>query len=133
MGLALFLICHTIHAADQTVSHAQKSQLRTTADQISQERTILSVPSRSGSQQQLIVEIDDWRCTSGETDMQGPDNSAIIVTVRNGSLLATMAGIVKVYQTGDFWTLPGGKQMKISITAPRQGAILRTIVAIPGS
>jgi hypothetical protein len=83
----------------------------------------------SGAVQELLVEVDDWSFREGETELDVPTGSAAVMTV-SGSVSAPVAGAAKTYESGDYWSVPAGTHMTISIPH-RHGAILRTIVASP--
>jgi uncharacterized cupin superfamily protein len=89
------------------------------------------MPSRAGGSQKLLIEIDDWRFGPGDTEMTMPASGTGVMTVENGAISVSVAGASKTYDTGDYWAVPAGTRMTISVQRPIRGANVRTVIAIP--
>jgi hypothetical protein len=129
--LALVLICTGLVGPTYAFGQAADNEPRTAAAQVSHVSKVLLVPTRGGGVQKLLVDIGDWAFRKGDTDFAMPSSIGAIMTVGNGRVSVLIAGVATTYSTGDYWTVPAGTHMTISIKAPAQGAIVRAIIAIP--
>lgn len=116
-------------AAGQTAN----AEPRTTALRIAQATQTLSLPAPNVGSQRLTVEIADWRFAPGKTEMDMPSGGATVIAVTNGSVSASIGGDTRTYDTGEYWSVPAGTKMTVTIKPPTRGAILRTITGSPAS
>ena len=104
----------------------------TTAVQLTHSAAKLTIPTAQGTAIAINAEIDNWNFPPGNTPLVAPAGGATVVYLRNGNISATMGGTTHEYHAGDFWSVPGGSEMTVSIHRPAEGAILQTITAVPG-
>jgi hypothetical protein len=114
----------------QALGQVSANKPRTTAKQISSVSRTLSVPTRNGAAQRLLVEITDWSFSGNETEFDLPAGVSGIMTVINGRVAIAAEGVPKQYSTGDYWTAAPGAHMAVAIQAPARSAIVRTIIAV---
>jgi len=115
----------------EALCQAPGHEPQTSAVKTSRLSTTVSVPSQGGTTQKVLIEIDDWRFGPGDTLMTMPADGAGVMSVGNGTISVRVGGASKTYYTGDYWPVPAGTQMTISIQRPTRGAIVRTVIAIP--
>jgi hypothetical protein len=127
-GILIFI---ALLVLTQAPGQVPNSQPRTTAKQISHVSKTLSVPTQSGAVQKLLVAIDDWSFSEGETEFDLPAGVSAILTVVNGKVSTAIGGVTKEYSTGNYWNAPAGTHMSFSIQTTARGAVVRTIIATP--
>ena len=108
----------------------QDGQPQTTAEQISHFTQTLSVPTPKGAARKVDVQIDDWDFPLGDTEFEAPPDGTVIMQVRQGSLSVRSARTSKTYSTGDYWVVPAGAHVTISLPrSAHDSVIVRTITA----
>lgn len=129
--LSLGLICMVCFGSGRILGQSTEIQPQTTAERVAHFNETLSVPTRSGTTKKLAVEIDDWDFPLGDTEFDAPTDSSVIMQVRQGSLSTRIDGVSKAYRTGDYWTIPAGAHVIISLPSAHDSAQARTIIAVP--
>jgi hypothetical protein len=104
----------------------------TTAVQLTHSAAKLTIPTAQGTAVAVNAEIDNWNFPPGNTPLVAPAGGATVVYLRNGNISATIGGTTHEYHPGNFWSVPGGTEMTVSVHPPAEGAILQTITAAPG-
>ena len=107
------------------------SEPKTSAPRIGQVTETLTLSKTGGGSEKVLVELDDWRFDPGNTEMSMPSGGATIIAVSNGSVSVTMEGTTKTFDTGDYWSVPSGSKLTVTVNPPARGAILRTITGAP--
>lgn len=129
--LSFAFVCMVCFGSGCILAQSADIQPQTTAERIAHFSETLSVPTRSGIARRLAVEIDDWDFPPGDTEFNAPADSSVIMQVRQGSLSAHIDGVSKAYRTGDYWTIPAGAHVIISLPSAHDSAQARTIIAVP--
>ena len=129
--LSLALISMVLPGSGRILGQSTEIQPQTTAERLAHFSETLSVPTHGGKSKKLAVEIDDWDFPLGDTEFNAPTDSPVIMQVRQGSLSARIDGVSKAYRTGDYWTIPAGAHVTISLPSAHDSAQARTIIALP--
>jgi hypothetical protein len=129
--LSLALICIVFSGSGRILGQSTEIQPQTTAERLAHFSETLSAPTRGGRSKKLAVEIDDWDFPLGDTEFDAPTDGPVIMQVRQGSLSARIDGVSKAYRTGDYWTIPAGAHVIISLPSAHDSAQARTIIAVP--
>jgi hypothetical protein len=132
MGAHIFALTAACLNSGDLFAQADDTTLRTSATQLSHFSENLTIPSAGGTATTVRAGIDNWNFPPGNTPLVAPAGGATVVYLRNGNISATMGGTTHEYHPGDFWSVPGGTVMTVSIHPPEEGAILETITAVPG-
>ncbi len=128
--VALVSICplmSTLSAANGQVGGPKKAP-----SQIAHVAQTLEVPTPGAAPRRVNITIDDWRLDTGETVMIAPAGGPTVVEVNEGAGSARLPTGDKAFEPGDYWSVPAGTQVTVSIRPPARGAILRTITLIAG-
>lgn len=133
LASALAAMCTVLLSSVPALGQAPTAEPRSTAARTSRVSATLPVQTSGGAVLKLLVSVDDWSIGTGSTEMDMPDTGTVIMTVGAGSVSAVVGGVAKTYRTGDYWTVPAGAHVTLSIKAPARGASVRTIVAVPAS
>jgi hypothetical protein len=107
------------------------SEPKTSAARIGQVTETLILPKTGGGSEKVLVELNDWLFDPGDTDISMPSGGATIVAVSNGAVSVTMDGATKAFDTGDYWSVPSGSKLTVTVHPPARAAILRTITGAP--
>jgi hypothetical protein len=93
----------------------------------------LSIPSKTGVETKLNVEVADWNIGPSDTVISAPQNGFTVVSVTGGKIRVIASGVTKEYGTGSYWTIAPGASVTISLPPKAHGASVRTIIALPAS
>jgi len=122
-----FIGCAMAFGRCDALGQEASSEPKTTAARIGQVTETLMLPKTGGGSEKVLVELDDWLFNPGDTEMGMPSGGATIVAVSNGAVSVAMDGSTKAFDTGDYWSVPSGSKLTITVHPPARAAILRTI------
>ena len=91
----------------------------------------LRLTTPKGTALPLRVEFKEWYLTRNARGTELPDQGFYIAHLSSGEVVTQVGDKSEARKPGDFWTVDKGTRMLVLIKAPREAAILQTLVLEP--
>jgi hypothetical protein len=91
----------------------------------------LRLTTPRGATLPLHVEFKEWNVTRNANGTELPQQGFYIAHLASGEVVTEIGGKSETRHPGDFWTVDKGARMLVRIKAPRESAIIQTLVVAP--
>jgi hypothetical protein len=91
----------------------------------------LRLTTPKGASLPLRVEFKEWNVTRNARGTELPQEGFYIAHLASGEVVTEIGGKSETRHPGDFWTVDKGARMLVLIKAPREAAIIQTVVVSP--
>jgi hypothetical protein len=91
----------------------------------------LRLTTPKGAAVPLHVEFKEWNVTRSAGGTELPQQGFYIAHLASAEVVTEIGGKSETRHSGDFWTVDKGARMLVRIKAPREAAILQTLVVSP--
>jgi hypothetical protein len=91
----------------------------------------LRLTTPKGAALPLHVEFKEWNVTRNVRGTELPQQGFYIAHLASGEVVTEIGGKSETRHPGDFWTVDKGARMLVRMKAPRESAIIQTLVVAP--